>query len=75
MKPGDYKIEMEGDKAVIKSGKNTIEVAVKVETAKQKFATNELLIQTVNSKPTVMEIHRGGSNERIVFQKAPSATE
>ena len=37
LKPGDYKIEVNGDKATIKNGKQVVEATVKSETGSQKF--------------------------------------
>ena len=39
LKPGDYKVEVNGDKATISSGKKSVEAAVKVENADQKFSS------------------------------------
>jgi hypothetical protein len=74
VKPGNYKIQIEGDKAVLKSGKNVIEAPAKLETANHKFQTSGVVLNTVNNKPTVEEIQIGGTNERIVFSGGSSTT-
>ncbi|SRR5579871_4376152 len=38
LNPGDCKLELQGDKVVIKQGKTTVEANVTVENAQQKFA-------------------------------------
>ena len=65
VKPGDYRVQVEGDKAVLKSGKNVIEAPVKLETADHKFASTGVVM---DSKQKVQEIQIGGTKERIVFQ-------
>ncbi|MGH7973602.1 MAG: hypothetical protein ACREIC_33205 [Limisphaerales bacterium] len=70
LKPGDYKVQMQGDKAVIKSGKNAIEVPVKVETAGQKYNSTAI---RVDSNQKLEEIRVGGTSTRILFPAAASA--
>jgi hypothetical protein len=67
VKAGDYKIQVEGDKAVIKSGKNVIEAPAKLETGDHRFDTTGVV---KDSKGKVQEIQIGGTKERIVFQTA-----
>ena len=68
LKPGVYKIEITGDKAVIKAGKTVIDVPATVQTADKKFL--HTTFQSVDSKLT--EIDLGGTNTKIVFG-APGA--
>lgn len=72
VKAGSYKIQMEGGKAILKSGKNVIEVPAKLENAQHRFQNNAVVINTVNNKQKVDEIQIGGTNERIVFS-APAS--
>ncbi len=74
VKPGSYKIQMEGDKAILKSGKNVIEVPAKLENANQRFQTNAVVVKTVDNKQKVEEIQLGGTNERIVFPGSSSVS-
>ncbi len=68
LKPGDYKLQVEGDKAVLKMGKKTVvEVPAKVETAERKFDTTSVAIDSTTSQPKISEIRIGGTNKRIVF--------
>jgi len=67
VKSGSYKIQIEGDKAILKSGKNVIEVPAKLETAEHKFQSTGVVVNTVDKKSKVEEIQIGGTNERIVF--------
>ncbi len=62
---GDYKLEMkDSNTAVLKHGKQTIEVPAHEETTPAKFATTE--IQYTNSND-LQEIRIGGTNTKIVF--------
>jgi hypothetical protein len=66
LKPGVYKVEITGDKAVLKSGKTVIDVPATVQTADKKFS--HTTFQSVDSKLT--EIDLGGTNTKIVFGAA-----
>ena len=64
IKAGDYKIQMQNNTAVLKEGKQTIEVPARAEQAANKFASTEVEY-TNNNK--LQEIHVGGSKTKIVF--------
>ena len=67
VKAGDYKVQVEGNKAIIKSGKTVVEAPAKLETADHKFQSTGVVM---DSKQKVQEIQIGGTIERIVFQTA-----
>jgi hypothetical protein len=67
LKPGDYKVELNGDKAIIKAGKQSIEAAVKVESGTEKFSETSVRFNTANGKMTVQEIRLGGTTTKLVF--------
>ena len=67
LKPGDYKVQLNGDKAIIKAGKQTVEAAVKVETSTEKFSETSVRFDTANGKMKVQEIRLGGTNTKLVF--------
>jgi hypothetical protein len=67
LKPGDYKVQLNGDKAIIKAGKQTVEAAVKVETGTEKFSETSVRFDTANGKMKVQEIRLGGTNTKLVF--------
>jgi hypothetical protein len=75
LKPGDYKIEMEGDKAVMKLGKNVIEVPAKVENADKKFDSTTVRVANLNNKNNLKEIRVGGTTMRVVFPQSSAAGE
>jgi hypothetical protein len=63
LKPGDYTVEMQGDKAVFKSGKKVIEIPATLGTNDQKFKSTTLL--SLDKK--IQEIDLGGTKSKIVF--------
>lgn len=67
LRPGEYKLELVGNKAVISKGKHTVEAEVKVETAGSKFRSNSIRYQSVDGKMKVREVRLGGTNIRLVF--------
>ena len=67
LKAGSYKITMENGNAVIKQGKQTIEVPAREENEPDKVASTELLYK---DKTNLQEIRVGGSHTRIVFEGA-----
>lgn len=67
VKAGSYKIQMEGDKAVLTSGKKVIEVPAKLENSEHRFQSNGVVTSTVANKKKIDEIQIRGTNERIVF--------
>lgn len=73
VKPGDYKVQLEGDKAIFKMGKTTFEAPAKVENADHKYETTQVQIDRVNNQPRVSEIHLGGTNRRVIFSGATAA--
>ena len=60
---GEYRIELRNDTAVIKQGKQTLEVPAHSESVTNKFSDTELVYD--NHK--LQEIHVGGSRVKIVF--------
>jgi hypothetical protein len=67
LKPGDYKIELNGDKAVIKVGKQMLEASVKVENGSEKFPETSVRYATADGKMLVQEIRLGGTSTKLVF--------
>jgi hypothetical protein len=64
LKAGDYKVELKGDNtAILKQGKNVLEVPVKVQNSDKKI--NSTSIKYVNG--AIQEIRLGGTNTTLVF--------
>jgi hypothetical protein len=60
---GQYRVEMEGDKATFKSGKTVIEVPATLGKNDHKYGTNGI----VTDGAKLIEIDLGGTTEKIVF--------
>jgi hypothetical protein len=67
LKPGDYKVSIENDKATIMKGKDKVEASVKLETADSKYAATSVRYTDQGGKSKVQEIRLGGTNTRVVF--------
>lgn len=69
VKAGDYKLEVkDNNTAILKHGKQVIELPAREETAPSKFSTTEMQYTNNND---LQEIRIGGTNTKIVF---PGAT-
>lgn len=66
-KPGEAKLEIKENKAVLKQGKTTVEASVKVESVKEKY-----LYTTVGykdgSKNEIKDISIAGTTTHIIFE-------
>ena len=67
LKAGEYKIEIQGDKAVFKMGKSVVEVPATMGTSEKKYASTSFLSE--NSK--IIEIDLGGTTSKILFSGSP----
>ena len=68
LKPGDYKIEVDGDKAILRQGKVQTESPVKVEEADTKFESNVVrYVNSADGKAHIQEIRIGGTRTKLVF--------
>lgn len=64
LKPGDYKVSVDGDKVTFKSGKNVVEVPATVEKGDKKYS--DTMLDTAGSQ--LQDIMLGGTNMKIVFK-------
>jgi hypothetical protein len=67
LKAGSYKVDVTGDKVMIRGGKQSVECSVKVEENAQKYSATTVLYGMVDGKYRVNEIHLGGTNMKLVF--------
>ena len=68
LKPGDYKLEVNDQTAVIRQGKVQTESLVKVEEGDTKFAVTAVrYVNDANGKVRIQEIRIGGTKTRLVF--------
>src|SRR6476660_6324272 len=66
LKPGEYRVEVNEHKAILKSGKVQKEADVKVETSDSKYDNTTVRLSR-GSKPQIQEIRLGGTKTRLVF--------
>jgi len=67
LKPGTYKVDVAGDKVMIRGAKQSVECSVKVEENEQKYSATTVRYNLVDGKYRVNEIHLGGTNMKLVF--------
>ena len=70
LKAGEYKVEVDNDKAIIKKGKAVAESPVKVESNDAKFPSTSVRLAGTQ----VEEIRVGGTRTKLVFEKSGVAT-
>jgi hypothetical protein len=58
---------VDGDKATIKAGKNTVETTVKVESGSEKFSHTVVKYGTGDGKYRVQEIRLAGTKTTLIF--------
>lgn len=69
LKPGEYKVTLkDNNKAVITSGKTSVEANVITETADSKFSSTTVRYSNGDGKYKVQEIRLGGTNTKLIFQ-------
>ena len=73
LKPGDYKLVIEGDKAMLSRGKQRVEASVSVQKSDAKYATTSVRYASGDGKQKVQEIRVGGTDTKVVFDSGASA--
>jgi hypothetical protein len=68
LRPGNYKIDVDGSKVVVQRGSQKVESAVKVEQADSKFSVTSVRYVDDGGKNRIEEIRLGGTNLRLVFE-------
>lgn len=68
LKAGEYRVEVNDQTAVIKSGKVKQEAAVKVETSDSKYDNTTVRLSS-GAKPRIQEIRIGGTKTKLVFDE------
>jgi hypothetical protein len=67
LKPGDYKVQVDGGKATIKGEGRTVETNVRVEDGSAKFARTSVRYNTADGKYKMEQIEIGGTKTTLVF--------
>jgi len=73
LKPGDYKVEVNNDKAIISKGKQSIETKVKTESSDKKYASTTVRYEMEGEKYKVQEIGIGGTRTKLVIGDSAAA--
>ena len=66
LKAGEYRLELKGEKVVIRNGKSLGEAPVKVENADTKYNTTTVRYTNGDGKYHIQQILLGGTNMRLV---------
>lgn len=66
LKAGDYKLTVDGDKAIISQGKTKVEVPVKQEAADSKFSSTSVRYSNGDGKYRISEIRVGGTTMKLI---------
>ena len=66
---GQYRVEVDGAKAVIHHGKEVCEAPVKVENTENKYDTTAVRFDNAAGDMRIVEIHVGGSKTKLVFNE------
>jgi hypothetical protein len=74
VKPGEYQVEISGNKAMIRGDKQTVEAPVQLQQADQKFSNTTVRYNLVEGKYKVSEIHLGGTKTKLVFDDGSLAS-
>ena len=73
IKPGSYTVEMKDNRAVLKSGKEVIEVNARVENQDKKYSDTSIRYTGDEANKKIDEIRIGGTTTKIVFAKTQAA--
>src|ERR1041384_5142193 len=69
LKPGEYRVEVVDQKAVIRNGKVEGQAPVKVETGDAKYDTTTVRFSNADGKMRIQEIRLGGTKTKLVFNE------
>ena len=67
--PGEYRVAIENDKAVVRNGVIHGEAPVKVENVDAKYNTTTVRFTIGDGKMHIQEIHVGGTKTKLVFNE------
>jgi hypothetical protein len=73
LKPGDYKVEVNNDTAVISHGKQSVETKVKSESVDKKYSSTTVRYEIQGDKYKVQAIGIGGTKTKLVIQDGTPA--
>jgi len=68
LKAGDYTVEVDGAKAIIRGRKESVEDGMKVEENTHKFGATTVRYDLDGGKYRIQSIHLGGTKTTLVFE-------
>ena len=74
LKPGDYKLQVEGSNVMIKGNDTDLQIPAKVQTAAEKYPHTSLRSESVNGKQLLEEVDLGGTKTSILLQTGAGGT-
>ena len=66
LKPGDYNLDLTGEKVVIRQGKVAAEASVKQEVNGERFSATSVRYAVRDGRNHVLEIRLGGTNTKLI---------
>jgi len=73
LEPGEYKVDVADQKAVIRNGRVHGEAAVRLESVDNKYISTSVRYDTGSGKMRIQEIHLGGTKTKLVFTEVTAA--
>ena len=73
LQPGDYRVEVDNDTAVLQKGKQKVSAKVRTETVDQKFgSTSVRYVKADDGHYTMAEISIGGTKTKLIISIPPN---
>ena len=69
LKAGEYRLNVENSKLTIVSGKQSVEVPVKVQNGDTKFESTAIRYTGTGDKVSIQEIRIGGTKTKLLFEE------
>jgi hypothetical protein len=69
LKAGEYRLNVENSKLTIVSGKQSVEVPVKVQNGDTKFDSTAIRYSGTGDKVSITEIRIGGTKTKLLFEE------
>ena len=73
LKPGMYRLTLDGTKMTLSNGSRSVRCDVKVETMDQKFRSSSMRLEGVDGKYHVTEIRLRGTDTKLVLPEPSGA--
>jgi hypothetical protein len=67
LKPGEYRLEVVDQRAVLRNGKIDSQTPVRVESNDVKYSSTTVRFSNADGKMHIQEVHLGGTKTKLVF--------